>query len=145
MADFFSKIDSIIDEQKKAQQAQQTTDQENRELFEQISARLAPILESYVQELKARSFKVTFSASHSSVWIELKYGNGGRRALSLQIEQETGQFGFYEYFPDKSGKEVKATTGSSYNRATWKDEFFKQRLEKVIEDFITFAPLHGGI
>ena len=34
--------------------------------------------------------------------------------------------------------------GSSYDESTWKDDLFKIKIEKLIEDFIFYAPRYGG-
>ena len=144
MADFFSKLDSAIDKQKEAENDHKEAKQQNAEFFGQISARLAPILEQYAKQLEDRGMRVTHSANERFVWLELKYRDGGHRALSLHTGLNSGRIEFEELFTNDDGKNYKSTTGASYDQSTWKDELFVSKLEKMIEDFVFYAPRHGG-
>lgn len=145
MSDFFDKIDNAISKQKQAEIDHKSAQQENEEFFSQISARLAPTLETYATKLKERGMRVVHSANGRHVWLELKYRDGGHRALSLQTNLDSGRIEFEEHFTNDDGKNYKSTTGASYDKSSWNDELFVSRLEKMIEDFIFYAPRHGGL
>ena len=144
MSDFFDKLDSAIDKQKQAESDHKAAKQQNEEFFSQISARLAPALENYATKLKERGMRVVHSANSRHVWLELKYSDGGHRSLSLNTDLDSGRIFFEEHFTNDDGKNYKSTSGASYDQATWKDEIFASKLEKMIEDFVFYAPRHGG-
>ena len=144
MSDFFDKLDNAIGKQKQAENDHKAAKQENEEFFSQISARLSPTLEAYATKLKERGMRVVHSANSRHVWLELKYSDGGHRALSLHTNLDSGRVEFEEFFTNDDGKNYKSTTGASYDPSTWKDEFFASKLEKMIEDFVFYAPRHGG-
>lgn len=144
MSDFFDKLDSTIDKQKRADNDHRAAKQENEDFFSQISARLVPTLEVYAEKLKERGIRVEHSANNRHVSMELKYSDGGHRALLLHTNLDTGRIEFEEHYTNDDGKNCKSITGTSYDQSTWKDELFESKLKKMIEDFVFYAPRHGG-
>lgn len=144
MSDFFDKLDSTIDKQKRTDSDHRATKQENEYFFSQIYARLVPTLEFYAEKLKERGITVEHSANSRHLSLELKYSDGGHRALLLRTNLDNDRVEFEEYFTNDDGKNCKSTTGASYDQSTWKDELLAPKLEKLIEDFVFYAPRHGG-
>lgn len=145
MNDFFTNIDNHINEQKKAKDAYQATKEKNEEFFELISLRLMHILEQYVQEIKKREIEVKSSTNTRHISIELKYKDGGHRSLVLNTNLNSGRIEFNQYYTNDDGKNYQSTDGGSYDESTWKDDIFKGKVEKLIQDFIFYAPRHGGL
>lgn len=144
MSDFFSKIDSEIVKQKQAEQSRKAASGRNSEFFREASARLAPILEEYAAKLKERGMNVTHSANDQYVWLELKYADGGHRSIAAHTNTDSGRIEFEEHFTDDDGKNYKSVTGQSYDQSTWADGIFVSKLEGMIENFVIYAPRHGG-
>lgn len=144
MNDFFKNIDKNIEEQKKSKSDYSEMKEKNEDFFELVSLRVMPILEQYVEEMKKRNIKFKYSNNKRHISIELKYKNGGHNSLIFNPNLDSGRIEFNRYFTSDDGKNYHSTDGSSYDESTWSDEFFKTRLEKLIEDFIFYAPRYGG-
>jgi len=144
MSDFFSKIDNQIKQQKDAKNSHELQKKNNEEFASQVITRLLPILEEYIEKLKQRNINVNFSSNSRSISLKLSYRNGGYNSLVMNSSFDTGRIEFRNYFTNDDGKNYESTDGSSYDENTWKDEIFKNKIEKLIEDFITYSPRHGG-
>ncbi len=145
MSDFFSKIDQQIDQQKDAKKSDELQKKNNEEFASQVITRLLPILEEYIAELKQRNIKVRYSSNSRSISLELLYRNGGYNSLVMNSSFDTGRIEFKNFFTNDDGKKYESTDGSSYDENTWKDDIFKKKIEKLIEDFVNYSSRHGGL
>ena len=116
----------------------------NEEFFEHTSLRLIPILEQYVEEIKKRNIQVKSTSNKRYISVELKYKNGGYSCLLLSTNLESGRIEFQKNYTGDNGERFVSVDGSSYDERTWKDDIFKTKIEKLIEDFVFYAPRYGG-
>ncbi|HHO3516519.1 TPA: hypothetical protein ACRRF8_003824, partial [Acinetobacter baumannii] len=116
----------------------------NEEFFEHTSLRLIPILEQYVEEIKKRNIQVKSTSNKRYISVELKYKNGGYSSLLLSTNLESGRIEFQKNYTGDNGERFVSVDGSSYDERTWKDDIFKTKIEKLIEDFVFYAPRYGG-
>lgn len=144
MSDFFSKIDNQINQQKDTKNSHELKKKNNEEFALQVITRLLPILEEYIEKLKQRNINVKSSSNSRSISLKLSYRNGGYNSLVMNSSFDTGRIEFRNFFTNDDGKNYESTDGSSYDENTWKDDIFKNEIEKLIEDFITYSPRHGG-
>ena len=144
MADFFSTIDDQIDKQKEDKNSNEEKKKNNEEFATQTINRLLPILDEYVEQLKQRNINVSPFSNVRSISLKLLYRDSGHHSLVMSTNLDTGRIEFRNYFTSDDGKNYESTDGSSYDENTWKDDIFKNQLEKLITDFIFYAPRHGG-
>lgn len=57
---------------------------------------------------------------------------------------DTGNLEFRKYFTNDDGQSYESTDASSYNESNWKDDIFKEKVEKLITGFIDYEPRHKG-
>lgn len=143
--DFFSKVDSKL-------QKLQDTDASTKEAADQalilvkdVVRRLRPLAETYEQQLKNRGLKASLSLSDTSIGLTLKFKDGGHHGISLGPEGNASRLEFKGYYTNDDGKHYHSTEGRSYGPESWDDAFFKERIEKCIDDFLFYAPRHGGV
>ncbi|WP_109858689.1 hypothetical protein [Acinetobacter baumannii] len=144
MDEFFKKIDNSIGAQKKSKSDFNEMKKNNEEFFEHTSLRLIPILEQYVEEIKKRNIQVKSTSNKRYISVELKYKNGGYSSLLLSTNLESGRIEFQKNYTGDNGERFVSVDGSSYDERTWKDDIFKTKIEKLIEDFVFYAPRYGG-
>ena len=144
MTDFFSTIDNQIDKQQEAKNSKEAEKKNNEEFATKTINRLLPTLDEYVEQLKQRNINVKPFSNERSISLKLVYRDGGHNNLVMSTNFDTGRLEFRNYFTNDDGKNYESTDGSSYDENTWKDDIFKNQLEKLITDFIFYAPRHGG-
>lgn len=144
MSDFFSKIDNQIKQQINAKSSNELKMEKNEKFSFETINRLLPTLEEYVEKLKERNIKVSCSCNERAISIQLVYRNSGYNSFVLVTNRETGRLEFRNFFTGDDNQKHESTDGSSYDENTWKDDIFKEHLEKLIQEFVTYAPRYGG-
>lgn len=144
MTDFFSTIDNQIDKQQAAKNSKEAEKKNNEEFATKTINRLLPTLDEYVEQLKQRNINVKPFSNERSISLKLVYRDGGHNNLVMSTNFDTGRLEFRNYFTNDDGKNYESTDGNSYDENIWKDDIFKEKIEKLIRDFISYAPRHGG-
>lgn len=146
MNDFFSKVDQKIDKIKQQHQQSETEANENLEFLEEIVAELTNKVEAYVNQIRNRGITVDFHASKSGILFNLKYKDGGHFGTRLGRSKyaNNNRIEITGSFTNDDGKNYTSTSGTTYDRQTWKDEYFISSIEKCIDDYLFYAPRHGG-
>jgi len=145
MDDFFSKIDSKLEEQKQRKESANTQKEENRAFLAKVCTEVAPIVAKYEHELQARNINVSSTIRDHLVSVELKFADGGHNRLTLSQDIDSGRLTMEKHFTNDDGKNYKSTDGRTFNEQNWRNDLFETALKKLIEDFVFYAPRHGGI
>ena len=145
--DFFAKIDGKLGEIKqKEQQASELAD-ENAIFLEEIVTKLTTKVEEYVNQLNSRNIQVNATITKRSISFTLKFKDGGHHGTRLgqSLRSNNNRIEITNMFTNDDGKNYTSTSGMTYDHTNWKDEFFISAIEKCIEDFLFYAPRHGGV
>ena len=145
--DFFAKLDRELADVKLDQQKAKATAEENDIFLRQTVARLAPVVASYADQVRARGISVDQQTAESVISISLKYKDGGHfgTRLGRTMPDTSNRLEIVGSFTSDDGKTYSSTSGTTYDQNSWKDEYFTREIERCIKDFAAFAPRHGGI
>ena len=143
--DFFASVDSTLRKTSEAETASNEKAAENYELLQEVVARLAPVVSSYMEKLKERNINADVQNSPASLSLTLRYSDGGHRGLSINRSLKTNEISITSSFTNDDGKNYTSTNGTAYDKSNWKDDVFVEQLHRCIEDFLIYANRHGGI
>jgi hypothetical protein len=145
--DFFAKIDKQLGTIEQNQHKDSSAADDNRELLEEIIARISSKVEEYAHEVSSRGISLNLNITKVRISFLLKYKDGGHRATILEPSMSSNlhRIEITGSFTNDDGKDYTSRSGLTYDRSNWKDELFISSIEKCIEDFLFYAPRHGGI
>lgn len=143
--DFFKKIDQKIESIRNDKTAAENISRSNLDYLAETVLRIKPIAETYASELKQRQIAVDLQTSKYSVTLTMKFKNGGHHSLSFGSSHTDNRMEITGNYTNDDGRPYSSTDGKSYDHTNWSDIIYKDKLEKCIEDFIFYAPRHGGI
>lgn len=140
--DFFAKVDAKLRKETETDAASLKTASKDREFLEQIIARLMPLVASYEAKLKERDIDTEVDSRPASISITLRYKDGNHDDLYIGGIPKSS---LIELKTTLIEKDQWYTSTKSYNSSKWKDDFFEDRLQRLIENFLLYADKHGGI
>lgn len=143
--DFFINVDSTLASAAQAASAATINSAENRAFVEEVVARLAPMVSSYKEKLQARNIRVEVQCYPTGISFTMRYKDGGHHGLSLRGCQKDYRIQITTNFTNDDGKNYEGTDGLSYDKNSWNDRLFEDKLRKSINDFLYYASRHGGI
>ena len=139
--EFFSKVDTKLSKENKADAASLETAAQDREFIKRVVAKLKPVAVSYHAKLKERGLNAGLDSSATGITITLRYKDGCRDELyvggmpnSCLLELNTSYI---------ENTQTYAAT-KSFNSDRWQDEYYEDRLQRLIENFLLYADKHGG-
>ena len=145
--DFFTKVDGKLSELKQGQEQAAVESVNNADFLEEVVARLTEKAEEYANQIKSRGIQVELNISKYSISFTLKYKDGGHHGTTLgrTLHSQNNRIEITGSLTSDDGKNYTSTSGATYDDTNWKDDIFTSAIEKCIEDFIFYAPRHGGI
>jgi hypothetical protein len=143
----FKKIDGKLDELKQGQQQVATDSKKNEEFFEEVVSRVGERAKEYAEQVKSRNIPVDLNISKYSISFMLKFKDGGHHGVILghALRSQSSRIEITGSFTNDDGKKYTSTSGVSYDSENWNDDIFTSAIEKCIEDFVFYAPRHGGL
>jgi len=142
---FFKKIDQQIESIRDGKKAAEQNSKTNLDYVAEIILRAKPVAEVYASELKQREISIDLKSSKHSITFSMKYKDGGHHSLTLGSSLGDNRLEITGNYTNDDGRNYSSTDGKSYDQSNWSDDIYKEKLEKCIEDFIFYAPRHGGI
>lgn len=143
--DFFKKLDQQIESIRNNKATTENISKSNLDHLAETVMRIKPIAEGYVSELKNRQVTADLKTSQYSITFSMKFKDGGHHSLTLGSSHNDNRIEITGHYTNDDGRPYSSTDGKSYDQTNWSDEIYKAKLEKCIEDFIFYAPRHGGI
>jgi hypothetical protein len=143
--EFFDKADKKLASLRAAAQAAKTARDVNLEFAQRVFPEIASIAQSYKKKLLERGIHVEISGNDRGLTFNMMYADGGHRGLMVYPEIESNRIQFHTIYTNDDGRDMTGTDGVSYNESGWKDGIFEQKLQKAIDDFLSYADRHGGI
>ncbi len=140
--EFFTKVDAKIRKEAGADAASKKTASGNRELLEQIIARLTPLAASYEAKLKERGINIEVEGRPTGISIAMRYKDGSRDELHIGGISKSS---LIELKASLIEDGQRYTTTKTCDYGEWQDSIFEARLQKLIESFLLYADKHGGI
>jgi hypothetical protein len=140
--DFFTKVDARLHKETETDAASLKTASNNRELLEQVIARLIPLVASYEAKLRERGINTEVDSHPTGISITLRYKDGGHDELYIGGIPKSSLIELKTSFIE-DGQNY--TTTKSYDHSKWQDSIFEVKLQRLIEKFLLYADKHGGI
>lgn len=140
--DFFNKVDTKLSKENTADAASQETAEKDREFIKRVVAKLKPIAVSYHAKLKERGLNAGLDSSATGITITLRYQDGCRDELYVGGVPNSGLLELNTSYIENN--QTYAST-KSYNSDRWQDDFYEDRLQRLIENFLLYAEKHGGM
>ena len=147
VSDFFEKVDEKLDDISQRQEQAIEKSKNNTVFLEEVVARVTEKAEEYANQLKSRGIPIELNVSKHSISFTLKYKNGGHHGITLgyALLSQNNNIEITGSFTNDDGKNYTSTSGATYDSTSWNDEIFTTAIEKCINDYISYAPRHGGI
>jgi hypothetical protein len=142
--DFFDKVDKTLSDQGAAVKSANAAKDANVDFAKTALTAMRPVAEEYKRKLVERGIYVELTAGDSGLTFKMRYANGGHNGISVYPDIDTGRLQFRSHYTNDDGRPMVGIDANSYNASNWKDGVFKEKLEKLIKDFLTYAPRHGG-
>ncbi|MCT0207732.1 hypothetical protein [Synechococcus sp. CS-1332] len=134
--DFFRGVDLKLSSIATASELAIKEKAENLDFLKEVLSRLAPMANSYKEKLRVRDVHAEVNSDPSGITFTLRRKDGARRQLQLIGRREDCRIEITKSFTGDDGKDFQTTDGKTYDKSTWKDWMFEDKLQEVVNDFL---------
>lgn len=144
--DFFSGLDNKLTELKTNEQEAQERERANRAAAEDAIEAMHPVANDFAAKLRERGMSAKVSGSRKGLTFEMRWADNGEHGLSAYPDLSSGRLKLIRTSTDHTdGRRFSSTDGMMYAAGQWSPDRFEAALKSIIEDYIYYAPKHGGI
>lgn len=141
--DFFSRIDKMLSSQEVDRKTEAAQADAAEKWATSAISKAREIAKHMQAELRNRGISSELSGSGTTITFVMKFRNGDRHSLYAGLDRPRKGIEYVGYYTE-GGKDYSGTTGELYPESQWTESGYEQRLQKHVEDYISFAPRHGG-
>lgn len=139
--EFFDKLDETIGRMREGENQKADADSIRVDDATQLVESVAPIVNDYKAKLEKRGIDVHVVARGDYFHFTMKFKDGGHHGFELR--RTANNYEIVTLFTNDDGRHMEGHTGQIDLR-NFGGASFEKRLQKEIDDFIFYAPRHGG-
>ena len=144
--DFFSSLDNKISELKTGEQEARERELADRAAAEEAIAAMHPVANDYAAKLRERGISAKVSGSNKGITFEMRWADNAEHGLSVYPDLASGRLKLIRNSTSHTdGRRFSSTDGMMYAAGQWAPDRFEAALKGIIEDYMFYAPKHGGI
>lgn len=143
--DFFSKLDKQISDVKAEETAVAHRKAADRAFSVRAIAALHPLADEYASKLRERGISAQVSGNEG-LEFEMRWQDGGTHGLTVYPDLTTGRIKITRKSTDHTdGRRYSSSDWQTHGEDSWKPSMFENALKGVINDYMFYAKMHGGV
>lgn len=136
--DFFAEIDAALAGHAEASRTSRQRDDKNREFSHAAIGTMLPLAKNYKARLRERGIHAEIQGGERGFSFKMIWADAGHWTLEVYPSLGSNLLQFHTTFTKEDGREARMTDGATYDEQSWRDNMFKEKLEKAITDFIFY-------